>query len=1158
MKGDFTKQTFRPEKHYSSVRMQQGRVQTDADWNEQADIIGYAQSTMAQDLFGQSGAPLGTPGFRIDTVRSGSVITDVTISAGRFYAGGVLCENEATLSIGGQPDLPALAGAAPFFSTAGNYLVYLDVWSRHITANEDPTIRETVLGGVDTGTRVKTVWQVKTKALSSITAVTSDLANVRSWGSVQPGLLAEFASSTAAPSSQILVARAGNAQLENRLYRIEVHSADDKTLALKWSRDNGTFAFPCSVATDSTVLVSGVSIDLEDGFALGQTVEITDDARELRGEPGVLMQITAISSQVGVGLSLSLSPISSVTPPFSQRALGALWKLPANAKLRRWDGVLLTAPPVAAGPPLKLSLESGLYVQLFSGTYSAHDYWNFVTRADTGLDWPSASDGTPQKRPAHGIQHRYAPLALLQVGAGSTLVASVDCRYLFPSLGDTASAPALANLNSAFSSLSGIVNDPNTGIAKHETRINGLNSAVTALNGTVSTLNATVNDSNTGLARHEARLNSLTTQIDNLQEDLAATGAVTGTVSIGSGLFGLNPADTLRISALKDYGYIAASNICQFYFAGPKVDIFQNNPQVTLAMNRNEHWTLNIPTAAEPIQDCMGIGLASGPTDGRGAIEPLSNYTFGVSLQDLEIVAVSSNPSSVQFYVNKERLSRINIVYGNYGATGRVRSIFGIAATTSPDGGIDLFVSTRLRDLRVGNRRPDFASAINWSVISGTNTEFWGPPSVVSASTGGYSVIAMGACGRLLEAYRLGSGGTLSPTWQVTDHDARRVDVEAPSLLPVTSPPDSRLSQPTYAGNTSVLQLDTTVAGVSSPRPYRLVLNSPTRNWDYVNDPIALAEGGEYDPGPKGRLGRLFTYSNSGKVVFLSWSNDPARVGVTTVDQGTGWPKVFTYYDRTFSTTPDAPSNTAQGPTVSGRQSTPPRHTFGTTLFPYLRSDGQWSIAELRPTPQGWNWAPSLVYSTSVPAGSTTLPALSQVAVYGDTAPVARRFLMWVPALGLFDCTLAQAEWTKLKTLTSSASPWHAWTIGTNLISAPGSPGLTIAKFALAVMRTGTQTVPNWWTGPSPYTLPIQPALPCSAFCTDTSGNLWEVTLGADGKWTWRSYGSLPGTKPGCDPTAALMAQAGGTYVAVGYIAGQNGRIFELRNGLITDLGRPY
>ncbi|MCX6048065.1 MAG: DUF6519 domain-containing protein, partial [Chloroflexi bacterium] len=41
MKGDFTRSTFKPAKHYSSVRMQQGRVQLDADWNEQIDLTAH-------------------------------------------------------------------------------------------------------------------------------------------------------------------------------------------------------------------------------------------------------------------------------------------------------------------------------------------------------------------------------------------------------------------------------------------------------------------------------------------------------------------------------------------------------------------------------------------------------------------------------------------------------------------------------------------------------------------------------------------------------------------------------------------------------------------------------------------------------------------------------------------------------------------------------------------------------------------------------------------------------------------------------------------------------------------------------------------------------------------------------------------------------------
>ena len=58
MKGDFSRQTFDRTKHYDSVLMQQGRVQLDADWNEQQAIHQHRVETEAQDVIGLSGAPL--------------------------------------------------------------------------------------------------------------------------------------------------------------------------------------------------------------------------------------------------------------------------------------------------------------------------------------------------------------------------------------------------------------------------------------------------------------------------------------------------------------------------------------------------------------------------------------------------------------------------------------------------------------------------------------------------------------------------------------------------------------------------------------------------------------------------------------------------------------------------------------------------------------------------------------------------------------------------------------------------------------------------------------------------------------------------------------------------------------------------------------------
>src|SRR5262245_11276856 len=65
MKGEFSRDTFDPIHRYSSVRLQQGRVVTDADWNEQADITRHRAEREAVDVIGRCGAPLDAAGFQI-------------------------------------------------------------------------------------------------------------------------------------------------------------------------------------------------------------------------------------------------------------------------------------------------------------------------------------------------------------------------------------------------------------------------------------------------------------------------------------------------------------------------------------------------------------------------------------------------------------------------------------------------------------------------------------------------------------------------------------------------------------------------------------------------------------------------------------------------------------------------------------------------------------------------------------------------------------------------------------------------------------------------------------------------------------------------------------------------------------------------------------
>jgi hypothetical protein len=93
MAGDFSRSTFTPQKHYSGVLMQQGRVQLDADWNEQLAIQHHRTETEATDVIGTCGVPKTNDGFKVGMTPHG---TDLMIAPGRIYVDGLLCELEAT------------------------------------------------------------------------------------------------------------------------------------------------------------------------------------------------------------------------------------------------------------------------------------------------------------------------------------------------------------------------------------------------------------------------------------------------------------------------------------------------------------------------------------------------------------------------------------------------------------------------------------------------------------------------------------------------------------------------------------------------------------------------------------------------------------------------------------------------------------------------------------------------------------------------------------------------------------------------------------------------------------------------------------------------------------------------------------------------------
>ena len=91
MAFDVSRFTFDAWKDYFGVVMEQGRVQTDADWNEWLAEFARRVDAGTLDIVGRAVVPATTPdAFSITIPSAGS---DLTIGCGRMYVDGLLVEN---------------------------------------------------------------------------------------------------------------------------------------------------------------------------------------------------------------------------------------------------------------------------------------------------------------------------------------------------------------------------------------------------------------------------------------------------------------------------------------------------------------------------------------------------------------------------------------------------------------------------------------------------------------------------------------------------------------------------------------------------------------------------------------------------------------------------------------------------------------------------------------------------------------------------------------------------------------------------------------------------------------------------------------------------------------------------------------------------------
>lgn len=440
MKTDVSRNSFDPRRRYSGVRQQQGRVLTDADWNEQLDSAAYQTESDRRDGFGLSGAPAASPGFAIQTAvdaENGGAST-LAIDAGRMYVQGVLCESFAQRLFREQPDLPG----ASLPEVDGQYLAYLEVRRRSVSALEDPAIREIALGGIETSTRDQIVTQVKLLPLAANPAGYTARSRPPEWESLLATAQGRLTARTIAdgvPANPCdLAARGGYTGTDNRLYRIEIHRGGAPgTATYKWSRDNATLVTEWLGQPDAiTLQIRSRGRDRTQTFLPGQWIEIDDEGLELERRPGTLARIAQVDDQ-----NITIDPDTLIHFDAAATALDINDFSRGVRRIRRWDMVAdVGERTVPAGPAESWeSIENGIQIAFDTNSarlYTSGDYWLIPARpVSRNIEWPCDKNaGTPLavSSPAN------PKLSSLAIVERSSAVWSVlaDTRRIFPALTD--------------------------------------------------------------------------------------------------------------------------------------------------------------------------------------------------------------------------------------------------------------------------------------------------------------------------------------------------------------------------------------------------------------------------------------------------------------------------------------------------------------------------------------------------------------------------------------------------------------------------------------------------------------------------------------------------------------------------------------------------
>jgi hypothetical protein len=349
-----------------------------------------------------------------------------------------------------SPPTVPLGGLLPGALAAGTRLVaYAEGWERHITAVEDPGIREEALGARDTTTRTELLGQVKLATLTGVLPPGAAAAGVlrEAFDTVEFSggrLTIEVPETTPTTDPCALPELAGYSGSDNRLYRVEVHRGGGLSqVRLKWSRDNGSELFAAQLNTNNDLVFPPDAAPAAGDIVevLSHVVDLGDSVSGEVSAGGFRPPVRAVgqlAQLVGVDMSASsdevvfrlVDPDDVDLPVGLDTRYGDLDQ--SVLKLRRWHGIIDPQRIAGGGAPSPGPhvLEDGISIELSStGAFRPGQYWQYEARVR------GENANGPWRPEPHGPERRFAPLALLEYqGADQPLrlLAWLDERFSHP------------------------------------------------------------------------------------------------------------------------------------------------------------------------------------------------------------------------------------------------------------------------------------------------------------------------------------------------------------------------------------------------------------------------------------------------------------------------------------------------------------------------------------------------------------------------------------------------------------------------------------------------------------------------------------------------------------------------------------------------------